>query len=79
MANFSLPLAVGWCTPTDLDECKAKEAVCVHPALCANTYGGYRCVCNGTTDVDETQSCILGEDLSVLYYRPANRNGSGAD
>uniref|UniRef100_A0A3Q3WEH4 Uncharacterized protein n=1 Tax=Mola mola TaxID=94237 RepID=A0A3Q3WEH4_MOLML len=40
----------------DLDECKAKEAECVHPALCANTYGGYRCVCNGTTDVDETQS-----------------------
>uniref|UniRef100_A0A3Q3D7E5 Si:ch73-105b23.6 n=1 Tax=Hippocampus comes TaxID=109280 RepID=A0A3Q3D7E5_HIPCM len=43
----------------DLDECKAKEAVCVHPALCINTYGGYRCVCNGTTDVDETQSCVL--------------------
>ncbi|XP_068452725.1 mucin-like protein, partial [Clinocottus analis] len=43
----------------DLDECKSEEAVCVHPALCANTYGGYRCVCNGTTDVDETQSCIL--------------------
>ncbi|XP_049457035.1 mucin-like protein [Epinephelus fuscoguttatus] len=46
----------------DLDECKAKEAVCVHPALCANTYGGYRCVCNGTTDVDETQSCVLDRD-----------------
>ncbi|XP_061766914.1 mucin-like protein isoform X4 [Nerophis ophidion] len=43
----------------DLDECKAKEAVCVHPALCTNTYGGYRCVCNGTTDVDEAQSCVL--------------------
>ncbi|XP_035028119.1 mucin-like protein [Hippoglossus stenolepis] len=42
----------------DLDECTAKEAVCVHPALCANTYGGYRCVCNGT-DMDETQSCVL--------------------
>ena len=50
--------------PTDLDECKAKEAECVHPARCANTYGGYRCVCNGTTDVDETQSCVLGEDPS---------------
>nr|XP_033469720.1 mucin-like protein [Epinephelus lanceolatus] len=46
----------------DLDECKAKEAVCVHPALCANTYGGYRCVCNGTTDVDESQSCVLDRD-----------------
>ncbi|XP_039995971.1 uncharacterized protein si:ch73-105b23.6 isoform X4 [Xiphias gladius] len=45
----------------DLDECKAKEAVCAHPALCANTYGGYRCVCNGT-DVDETQSCVLERD-----------------
>ncbi|XP_074501535.1 uncharacterized protein LOC141773590 [Sebastes fasciatus] len=43
----------------DLDECKAKEAACVHPALCTNTYGGYRCVCNGTTDVDETQSCVF--------------------
>ncbi|XP_061913861.1 mucin-like protein [Entelurus aequoreus] len=46
----------------DLDECKAKEAVCVHPALCTNTYGGYRCVCNGTTDVDEAQSCVLNRD-----------------
>ncbi|XP_038816074.1 uncharacterized protein si:ch73-105b23.6 [Salvelinus namaycush] len=43
----------------DLDECKSNEAVCRQPALCANTYGGYRCVCNGTTDVDDTQSCIL--------------------
>ncbi|XP_071235670.1 fibrillin-1 [Salvelinus alpinus] len=43
----------------DLDECKSNEAVCRQPALCANTYGGYRCVCNGTTDVDYTQSCIL--------------------
>ncbi|KAM8738329.1 mucin-like protein [Acanthopagrus schlegelii] len=46
----------------DLDECKAKEAACVHPALCANTYGGYRCVCNGTTDVDESQSCVIDRD-----------------
>ncbi|XP_035848373.1 fibrillin-1 [Sander lucioperca] len=46
----------------DLDECKAKEAMCAHPALCTNTYGGYRCVCNGTTDVDNTQSCVLGRD-----------------
>ncbi|XP_056252002.1 mucin-like protein [Seriola aureovittata] len=45
----------------DLDECEAKEAVCAHPALCANTYGGYRCVCNGT-DVDKTQSCVLERD-----------------
>ncbi|XP_028279854.1 mucin-like protein [Parambassis ranga] len=42
----------------DLDECKAKEAACVYPAVCANTYGGYRCVCN-STDVDETQSCVI--------------------
>ncbi|XP_034537476.1 mucin-like protein [Notolabrus celidotus] len=46
----------------DLDECKAKEAMCVLPALCTNTYGGYRCICNGTTDVDETQSCVLDRD-----------------
>ncbi|XP_060896663.1 mucin-like protein [Labrus mixtus] len=46
----------------DLDECKTKEAACVPPALCANTYGGYRCICNGTTDVDDTQSCVLDRD-----------------
>ncbi|TMS04304.1 Calmodulin [Larimichthys crocea] len=46
----------------DLDECKAKEAVCVRSALCSNTYGGYRCLCNGTTDVDETQSCVLDRE-----------------
>ncbi|KAK5882024.1 hypothetical protein CesoFtcFv8_020658 [Champsocephalus esox] len=46
----------------DLDECKAKEVVCVYPALCANTYGGYRCVCNGTTDVEKSQSCVLDRE-----------------
>ncbi|KAG9344479.1 hypothetical protein JZ751_011149 [Albula glossodonta] len=46
----------------DLDECIMKEVMCVKPALCANTYGGYRCVCNGTTDVDELQSCIIDEN-----------------
>lgn len=40
--------------------------MCVKPALCANTYGGYRCVCNGTTDVDETQSCVLGESVDPV-------------
>lgn len=44
---------------TDLDECKAKEAKCVSSAKCINTYGGYRCVCNGTADVDGSQSCII--------------------
>ncbi|XP_021172006.2 mucin-like protein [Fundulus heteroclitus] len=44
----------------DLDECKAKEAGCVFPAKCINTYGGYRCVCNGT-EVDGSQSCIISE------------------
>ncbi|KAL4641211.1 mucin-like protein [Arapaima gigas] len=50
----------------DLDECMAKEAICHKPALCANTYGGYRCVCNGTLDVDEIQSCILGDQKSLI-------------
>lgn len=64
-------------TATDLDECEAKEADCVPPALCSNTYGGYRCVCNGTTDVDETQSCILGEGLGVtsLYIHRIGNKG----
>ncbi|XP_048126330.1 fibrillin-1 [Alosa alosa] len=44
----------------DLDECKAKEARCVPPAVCSNTYGGYRCVCNGT-DM-EAQTCVLDRD-----------------
>ncbi|XP_059928984.1 uncharacterized protein si:ch73-105b23.6 isoform X2 [Gadus macrocephalus] len=47
----------------DLDECAAKEAACAWPALCANTYGGYRCVCNGTTEVDESQACVLGSHV----------------
>lgn len=54
-------------SPTDLDECKANEAACVHPALCDNTYGGYRCICNGTTEVDKTQSCVLGKDPSCRH------------
>ncbi|XP_049591742.1 fibrillin-2 isoform X1 [Syngnathus scovelli] len=49
----------------DLDECQAKEAACVPPALCINTYGGYRCVCNGTTDVDKTQSCVLTDRENI--------------
>ncbi|XP_023819492.2 uncharacterized protein LOC101155537 isoform X2 [Oryzias latipes] len=43
----------------DLDECKAREVMCVYPALCSNTYGSYRCVCNGSTDVEESQSCVI--------------------
>ncbi|XP_016134102.1 mucin-like protein [Sinocyclocheilus grahami] len=43
----------------DLDECKTNEAPCSKTALCVNTYGGYRCVCNGTDLKEESQSCIL--------------------
>lgn len=57
-------------SPADLDECKASEGVCVQPALCTNTYGGYRCVCNGT-EVYANQSCILGESLSLFYIHPS--------
>ncbi|XP_058241182.1 mucin-like protein [Hemibagrus wyckioides] len=42
----------------DLDECHANETLCTQPAVCYNTYGGYRCVCNGT-DMNKLQSCIL--------------------
>ncbi|TNN66489.1 Fibrillin-1 [Liparis tanakae] len=62
LARVSSLYSINTVEVDDLDECKAKEAMCVHPALCSNTYGGYRCVCNGTTDVDETQSCILNRD-----------------
>uniref|UniRef100_G3NDM3 Si:ch73-105b23.1 n=2 Tax=Gasterosteus aculeatus aculeatus TaxID=481459 RepID=G3NDM3_GASAC len=62
MARVSSLYSMSTVEVDDLDECEAKEADCVPPALCSNTYGGYRCVCNGTTDVDETQSCILDRD-----------------
>ncbi|XP_018550110.2 uncharacterized protein si:ch73-105b23.6 [Lates calcarifer] len=58
MARVSKHYDIAAIEVDDLDECKAKEVVCAQPALCANTYGGYRCVCNGT-DMDETQSCVL--------------------
>eukprot|EP00066_Takifugu_rubripes_P011903 XP_011601169.1 PREDICTED: mucin-4-like [Takifugu rubripes] len=61
LARVSRHYDIGAVEVDDLDECKTKEAVCVKPALCANTYGGYRCVCNGTTDVDKTQSCVLDQ------------------
>ncbi|XP_037829284.1 fibrillin-3 isoform X2 [Kryptolebias marmoratus] len=50
----------------DLDECSANEAVCVRFAVCINTYGGYRCVCNGTdmtTDVDGSQACVIQDKV----------------
>uniref|UniRef100_A0A3B3IFZ7 Si:ch73-105b23.6 n=1 Tax=Oryzias latipes TaxID=8090 RepID=A0A3B3IFZ7_ORYLA len=53
----------------DLDECKAREVMCVYPALCSNTYGSYRCVCNGSTDVEESQSIMavgLGIGIPLL-------------
>ncbi|XP_058652554.1 fibrillin-3 isoform X3 [Onychostoma macrolepis] len=43
----------------DLDECTTKEAPCSKSAQCVNTYGGYRCVCNGTDLKEESQSCIF--------------------
>uniref|UniRef100_W5KAE5 Si:ch73-105b23.6 n=1 Tax=Astyanax mexicanus TaxID=7994 RepID=W5KAE5_ASTMX len=50
----------------DLNECKGNETLCTSPAVCYNTYGGYRCVCNGT-DLKEAQSCILSlEDKKPL-------------
>ncbi|XP_061602077.1 neurogenic locus notch homolog protein 1-like [Cololabis saira] len=59
LARVSGHYDIGAVDVDDLDECKAREAVCVSPARCANTYGGYRCVCNGTADVDDTQSCVI--------------------
>ncbi|KAI5108251.1 fibrillin-2 isoform X1, partial [Silurus meridionalis] len=42
----------------DLDECHTNETVCSQLAVCYNTYGGYRCVCNDT-DINEAQACIF--------------------
>uniref|UniRef100_A0A3Q2GQ07 Si:ch73-105b23.6 n=1 Tax=Cyprinodon variegatus TaxID=28743 RepID=A0A3Q2GQ07_CYPVA len=50
----------------DLDECKAKEAGCVPHAMCINTYGGYRCVCNGTADVDGERSEESDSNLDLI-------------
>ncbi|XP_055083462.1 mucin-like protein [Periophthalmus magnuspinnatus] len=43
----------------DLDECANDIAVCKEPAVCKNTYGGYRCICHGEADVEENQECIV--------------------
>ncbi|XP_026858371.2 mucin-4 [Electrophorus electricus] len=45
----------------DLDECSTSHSMCAKPAVCFNTYGGYRCVCN-STDVKDTQSCVFDRD-----------------
>nr|XP_021336607.1 fibrillin-2 isoform X1 [Danio rerio] len=42
----------------DLDECKTDEGPCSKTAQCVNTYGGYRCLCNGTDLKEESQSCF---------------------
>ncbi|XP_069036121.1 uncharacterized protein [Lepisosteus oculatus] len=56
----------------DLDECQSGEAVCAEPALCRNTYGGYRCICNGTADI-ESKSCTLerGSDNKTVVVEVA--------
>lgn len=54
----------------DLDECKADVAKCKSPALCVNTYGSYRCICNSTTDMDQAQECILGEHSKLSSLKP---------
>ncbi|XP_062852425.1 neurogenic locus notch homolog protein 1-like [Trichomycterus rosablanca] len=46
----------------DLDECKSNKTVCPQSSVCYNTYGGYRCVCNGT-DLKESQSCTLDREI----------------
>ncbi|XP_028845519.1 uncharacterized protein LOC114795935 isoform X2 [Denticeps clupeoides] len=60
----------------DLDECKAHEAMCLTPALCANTYGGFRCVCNGT-DLEQSQSCILDRGSAGLTNSIESQTSNG--
>ncbi|XP_067277091.1 uncharacterized protein si:ch73-105b23.6 [Pseudorasbora parva] len=55
----------------DLDECKTNEHPCSKTAQCVNTYGGYRCVCNGTDLNKDSQSCNF--DLNGY-----NRTDAGA-
>ncbi|XP_055358339.1 mucin-like protein isoform X2 [Betta splendens] len=65
LARISSHYDISYIKIDDLDECKASERVCVQPALCYNTYGGYRCVCNGT-EVYANQSCILDKDKATV-------------
>ncbi|XP_024916753.1 mucin-like protein [Cynoglossus semilaevis] len=58
MARVSNHYGINSISVDDVDECQSMEAQCVPPAQCTNTYGGYRCLCNGT-DMDESQSCVL--------------------
>ncbi|XP_032882267.1 mucin-like protein [Amblyraja radiata] len=42
----------------DLNECVSGEAVCHGTALCENTYGGFKCICNGSAQL-ESQTCYI--------------------
>lgn len=71
--NCSTLKSVYLSSPTDLDECKSNMTnVCPSFALCTNTYGSYRCFCNGT-EVYGNQSCILGESLNIFPIYPADK------
>ncbi|XP_078413338.1 mucin-like protein isoform X2 [Cetorhinus maximus] len=48
----------------DLNECISGETNCHGTALCENTYGGFKCICNGNAEM-ESQSC---------YNKAGNQN-----
>ncbi|XP_072906741.1 mucin-4 isoform X2 [Hemitrygon akajei] len=48
----------------DLNECAGGEAVCRGAALCKNTYGGYKCICNGSAEL-ESQTCYSNATVTT--------------
>ncbi|KAM4770876.1 uncharacterized protein WCC33_002646 [Rhinophrynus dorsalis] len=58
----------------DVNECESNEHNCSNTALCENTYGGYKCVCNGSMKL-EANNCI-SDDRSEdeMVSDPVERN-----
>ncbi|XP_055495584.1 uncharacterized protein LOC129699638 [Leucoraja erinacea] len=48
----------------DLNECVSGEAVCHGTALCENTYGGFKCICNGSVQL-ESQTCYKSDNVTA--------------
>ncbi|KAM9316830.1 uncharacterized protein PAF06_007921 [Gastrophryne carolinensis] len=60
----------------DVDECANEEHSCSQTALCENTYGGYRCVCNSSMKL-EGNNCVWAYKLEGdLVTGTANISGA---
>lgn len=69
--NYLLNIILFFIYFTDLNECVSGEAVCHGTALCENTYGGFKCICNGSVQL-ESQTCysrILIYSNIMIYIK----------